>query len=261
MLRSAVVAALALSQALSPQAFAEDLSAEQIAAKTFEQEFMALSTGVAQVKMTLANKRGSTRERRLLSKSAKVEGERRTLIRFLAPADVQGTSFLLIEHKGSDDDQYLYLPALKRTRRIAGSQKSGSFMGSDFSYSDMESKDVSESTWKRGADEKIGPADCYRLDAAPKKPEDEDYARTELWVHKDTWLPLRIRFYDKRDDKLAKTLFVEEFKKIDGRFIVTRARMKDEKKGSSTLIEMESIDLGAEVPAAELTAEALSAGG
>jgi len=260
MLRHPLPALAAFVGLLPLPALADDLTAEAIAEKAFEQEFMALSTGVAQVNMTLVNKRGKKRERRISSKTAKVDGLRHTLIRFLSPADVQGTSFLLIEQKDADDDQYLYLPALKRTRRIAGSQKSGSFMGSDFSYADMESRDVADSTWKRHADEKIGPADCYHVEATPKKPDDEDYARTEHWIHKQTSLPLRIRFFGKKGGKLAKTLFVEEFKKIDGRWLVTKARMKNEKKGSSTLIVMESIDLKADVPASELTVEALSGG-
>ena len=260
-MRRATSAALTVCLlALPTAAGAEGPSAEEIAKKAFEQEFMALSTGVAQVKMTLVNKRGKKRERRIHSKSLKVEGLRRTVVRFLAPPDVQGTSFLLIERKGESDDQYLYLPALKRTRRIAGSQKSGSFMGSDFSYADMESKDVTESTWKKLPDEKIGAADCYHVEAVPKKPEDEDYAKTEHWIHKKTWLPLRVRFYDKKGGKLKKTLFVEEFKKVQGRWLVTRARMKNEKKGSSTLIEMETIDLKAVVPETELTVEALPGG-
>lgn len=239
---------------------AGELTAIQIAEKAYAQEFMGMSTGVSQVRMTLINKRGETRVRRIQSKSADVDGARRSFVRFLSPPDVQGTSFLLIEKPGDNDDQYLYLPALKRVRRIAGSQRSSSFMGSDFSYADMESRDVADSDWKRHPDEKVGPLDCYKLEATPKKPDDEQYRRSEIWIHKETWLPVKMKLYDKKSGDLKKTLFVEEFKKIDGRWIVTKAKMADDKKKTATRIDIEEIKLDVELPADAFTVEALSKG-
>ena len=261
MLKITFPAALGLAiVAAAPSALADDLTATQIAKKAYAQEFMGMSTGVSQVRMTLINKRGETRVRRIQAKSADVEGARRSFVRFLSPPDVQGTSFLLIEKLNENDDQYLYLPALKRVRRIAGSQRKSSFMGSDFSYADMESRDVAESDWKRHPDEKVGPLDCYKLEATPKKADDEQYKRSEIWVHKETWLPVKMKMYDKKSGALKKTLFVEEFKKIDGRWIVTKAKMANSKKKTATRIEIEEIKLNVELPPETFTVEALSKG-
>ncbi len=239
---------------------ADDLTALQIAEKAYAQEFMGMSTGVSQVRMTLINKRGDTRVRRVQAKSATIDGNRHSLVRFLSPPDVQGTSFLLVEQTGGADQQYLYLPALKRVRRISGSQRSSSFMGSDFSYADMESRDVSESEWTRHPDEKVGPLDCYKLEATPKKPDDEQYKRSEIWIHKETWLPVKMKLYDRKTGALRKTLFVEEFKKIDDRWLVTKAKMANAKKKTATRIVIEEIQLNVEVPATAFTVEALSKG-
>jgi hypothetical protein len=259
-LSEALAAALAVALILPAVASADELGAEAIANKVYAEDFMAFSTGIAQVRMTLTNKRGQNRVRRILSKSRSEDGLRHTIVRFLSPPDIQGTAFLLVEQKDRADDQWLYLPALKRTRRIAGTQKSGSFMGSDFTYADMESRDVGKHLWKKLADEKVGSADCYHLESTPRDPKDEAYARSEIWVHKETWLPLKVKFFDKRGAALLKTLFIEEFKKIEGRFLVTKAVMRNTKKGSSTRLEVESIDLKTEVPASALTVEALPKG-
>lgn len=253
-----LVAAFAVAQ--SPAALADELTAVQIADKAYAQEFMGMSTGVSQVRMSLINKRGETRVRRFQAKSADVAGARHSLVRFLSPPDVQGTSFLLIEKRDANDDQYLYLPALKRVRRIAGSQRGSSFMGSDFSYADMESRDVTQSDWKRHPDEKVGPLDCYKLEATPNKPDDDDYKRSEIWVHKETWLPVKMKMYDRKTGALRKTLFVEEFKKIDGRWIVTKAKMANAKKKTATRIEVEEIKLEVVIPPETFTVEALSKG-
>jgi len=248
---------LALVAAAPPS---DGLGAEEIARKAFAQEFMGMSAGVSQLRMTLINKRGETRVRRILAKSIEVDGRRRSMVRFLSPPDVQGTSFLLIEHGDRDDDQYLYLPALKRVRRIAGSQRGSSFMGSDFSYADMETRDVGRSTWIRRPDEKVGPLDCYRIDASPKDSSGEAYMRSEIWVHKDTWLPVKMKLYDKKVGALKKTLFVEEFKRIDDRWIVTKAKMTSAKKKTATRIEVEEIQLDVQAPLDAFTVEALSKG-
>ena len=238
----------------------KEWTATQIAEMAYAQEFMGMSTGVSQVRMTLINKKGETRVRRIQAKSADIGGKRHSLVRFLSPPDVQGTSFLLIERGDDSDDQYLYLPALKRVRRIAGSQRNASFMGSDFSYADMESRDVTDSAWTRHPDEKVGPLDCYKLQAIPKEAEGQEYRRSEIWVHKETWLPVKMKLYDKKTGTLQKTLFVEEFKKIEGRWIVTKAKMANEAKKTATRIEIEEIKLDVELPVDVFSVEALSKG-
>ena len=137
----------------------------------------------------------------------------KTRIEFIEPADVRGTTLLLLEQAGEEDDlQYLYLPAFKKTRRIAGSQKNGSFMGSDFTYADMESRDAQEGTKTREANTTVGGQDSFRISVLSSDPE-SDYSKVELWIHTQLFLPLKTEFYDRK----GKLLKVMQAKKIEKR--------------------------------------------
>ena len=99
--------------------------------------------------MTLINAKGQTRIRTIRSKSLELDGGDKSLMEFLSPADVKGTKFLNYEHAQKDDDQWLYLPALKRVKRISSKNKSGAFMGSEFSYEDVSSFNIDKYDYKQ----------------------------------------------------------------------------------------------------------------
>ena len=118
-------------------------------------------------------------------------------MRFRSPQEVAGTAFLMLERDKGESEQHIYLPGLKRTRRIVGREREGSFMGSDFSYADFERRDTRESTQKRLPDEDLSGVKTYVLESTPKKAPSSTYSKIETWVRQDNFLPLRIRFYDK----------------------------------------------------------------
>jgi outer membrane lipoprotein-sorting protein len=244
------IAALAL---LASPAHAEGLTAQQIVEKMTDRNQMGFDSGTAQVRMVLQSKSGDIRERKILSRSADVDGKSRNMIRFLAPADVQGSAFLLLEQDG-DDDMYLYLPALKRTRRIAGSSKKGSFFGSDFTYADMESRDVKEADYEKLTDETVKGQDCYRVVARPRN--NDQYARIELWVRKSDFLPQQMKFYDTKD-KFKKAFTLHEAREIEGQMVATKSQMWTKKNGHSTFVYVERLDTRTPVNPAELTPENL----
>ncbi|MBZ0273918.1 outer membrane lipoprotein-sorting protein [bacterium] len=198
---------------------------------SFNQENMLL-----QLDMTLTNAKGQTRERKLRSRVKMEDKLGRTVISFEAPADVAGTKFLVVENKGRDDDQLLYLPALKRVRRIASSQKSSSFMGTDFSYYDLSPHDSEEGTHERLPDETVDGAAHYVVETAPKASTGSEYSKIKYWVRQDNKVVTKAEFSDK-DGKLLKTMTVaglEEYK--PGLWIARRFEMKNVQKGTSTTV-------------------------
>jgi outer membrane lipoprotein-sorting protein len=198
--------------------------------------------------MQLIGKQGKvlTREIRVWSKRTE-EGEM-MLIKFVAPADVKGTAFLTIK-KGGKEEMKLYLPALKRVRRIAGSQKKGSFMGSDFSYDDISNLsglDIEDYTHELLRTEKEGGVEVYVVASTPKPGVDSSYSKQVAWVPADTFVPRRIEFYKK--DKLYKVLTNREVKPFaDGKYLIpTLLEMENVTSGHKTVLEQK--DLQIDVP-------------
>ena len=145
---------------------------------------------------------------------------------FKKPASVKNTRFLQVENKDRDDDKWIYLPALKRVRRISSSQGSDSFMGSDFSYDDMSSREVDEDTHELLKEEKLGKYECFVVKSTPKKADDSQYKYRISWISKEHFLPIKIEMYDKKDGKLQKLMTAEQnIKKIDNIWTIFKTTM------------------------------------
>lgn len=235
------VAALAMLLVPFTAAAGDDgLTAQKIIDVLLEKDNSGFSKGQADIKLIIQNKRGQKRLRTISSKSIEVDGARWTLATFVEPADVAGTKLLSKENKTGADTQYLYLPALKEKRRIAGSAKNESFMGTDFTYNDMEQSAIEESSYTRLADEKHSGIECFRIDAVPND-KDSEYSKLELWIDKQDYMPLKIYFYDRKGEHL-KTMIAQVVEPIGGEMTVTKLLMKNVKKGSRTTMVMEKLD-------------------
>ena len=140
---------------LAGRAQAEELTAEQIVDRSLEKNAFGFDEAIARVSLKLISKSGSERVREIEIRSIVRDDLNRTLVRFHAPADVAGTGFLVLENADRDDDQYLYLPALGKVKRITGSQRNQRFMGTDLTYADLESRNLRKSTSKRLADAQV----------------------------------------------------------------------------------------------------------
>jgi len=166
----------------------------------------------ADMRMLLRNKQGeeSVRIIRILTLEVNGDGDK-SLTVFDEPADVQGTTMLTFSHKVDDDDQWMYLPALKRVKRIASDNKSGSFMGSEFSYEDFASQEVEKYTYKYLRDE-VCPDEAYKGQpcfVVERYPVNKysGYKRQITWIDKAEYRPLKIEFYDRKDSLLKKLMF------------------------------------------------------
>lgn len=189
-------------------------------------------------KMVLITPTGQERSRQLAVWNKNSKGSEKMLLKFVSPANIEGTSFLMI-----GDDMWLYLPALGKTKRIAGSARQGSFMGSDLSYEDMEalgSKGFSiDYDAKLSGVKKHGNRDVYLLELASKN-KDVSYSKLKIWVDREMLLPLQIMYYNKEGEKV-KCLKTFDHRVIDGRWTAMRLEMENILKESKTILEVKNI--------------------
>jgi hypothetical protein len=165
--------------------------------------------------MILENSRGQQRVRTIEGWSKEItDDEEYRFSRFLEPSDVRDTTLLSYDYTLKDDDTWLYLPALKKVKRILSSNKKDYFMGSDFTYEDMENIDLVNWDYTLKGQEKAGGVDCYVVEAVPNndtKREESGYSKTVAWVGKDDFLMRKVEYYDKKG-RLSKRLTLEDIR-------------------------------------------------
>ncbi len=201
----------------------------------------------SKIRMLLIDKRGNKRFRNLITVVKKYGDLSKSYMRFTSPADIDGTSFLTWENKDRDDDQFLYLPALQRVRRIVSSQKSNRFVNTDYTYEDLQSREVAQDTHMILREEKIDTYDCWVLESIPKRLDDSQYGKRITWVIKEIYLPIKIEFYDKRN-RLFKIFTGKKIQKIDGIWTILDAEMNDLKKEHRTLMKTDEVQYNRNVP-------------
>ncbi len=181
------------------------------------------------MKMTLIDKRGHQRQRTMLNYSRKRGDDDLKLLFFQTPADVRNTGFLTFDYDGErDDDQWLYLPALKKTKRIASSDKSGSFMGSDFSYSDMTSRNIEDYNYKLVKEQEVGGHKVWVMESVPKTKKIVDetgYKKSWMFVRQDNFVVVRALHITSEGNK-KKYMDVKKLEQIDGIWVATEIEMK-----------------------------------
>ena len=171
----------------------------------------------ATMQMILRNRQGEESKREIRSKVLEVKSDGdKSLIIFDQPKDVAGTALLTYTHKSGDDDRWLYLPALKRVKRIASSNKSGPFMGSEFAFEDLGSQEVDKYRYKFIRDDKLDSQDVFVSERYPVD-KDSGYTRMVIWMDKTEYRPFKIEFYD-RKQSLLKTLTFAGYEKYLGKF-------------------------------------------
>lgn len=188
----------------------------------------------AEMSMILRNPQGaeSVRMMRLQSLEVTNDGDKGLTI-FDEPRDVKGTAFLNFSHALEPDDQWMYLPALKRVKRIASKNKSGPFMGSEFAFEDMSSFEIAKYKFKYLRDETFNGQQAYVLEQVPLD-ENSGYTRQVVWVDKAHYRSLKVEFYD-RKNSLLKTLLMHDYKLyLDKYWRPMRLEMFNEQNRKST---------------------------
>ena len=192
------------------------------------------------MKMTLINKRGRKRVREVENFSKDYGKDKKSVMVFKKPADIRGTAFLSWEYDdpAREDDKWLYMPAMKKVRRISGASKNEYFMGTDFTYDDMGDRNVDEDTYTLLGRESLKGHDCWKIESIPVDPEDM-YTRKLLWVSKAANMVVQAEYYDK--DGLLKVYKALDFKKQDDFWTLFRSEMDNISLKHKTIMEMASV--------------------
>lgn len=174
---------------------------------------------VADLKMVLISSRSNTAERKLrvqILESTKGDVGEKNLTVFNSPRDVRGAALLTYSYKTRDDDQWLYLPALRRVKTIASDNKSGPFMGSEFSFEDMRGHGVDKYTYKYLRDDPCGELSCFVIERYPTD-ENSGYSRQVVWIDQQEYRIWKVDYYDLKES-LLKTLTMSNFKQYQDKF-------------------------------------------
>lgn len=203
-------------------------------AKEAERRDEGFGDSKSKMVMILRNKRGQESKRELEIRTLEVKGDGdKSITVFHTPRDVRGTALLTYSHGVDPDDQWLYLPALRRVKRIASNNQSGPFMGSEFAYEDLSSQELDKYTYKYLEDARIDGVDCFLLEQYPVR-KDSGYTRLQTWMDKDEYRVRKIDFYD-RKGALLKTLTPSDYKQYLGKhWRANKMNMVNHQTGKST---------------------------
>ena len=219
-------------------------------ARSLEEGFGSFS---ARQVMVLRNKQGQESRRQLRVRVLEVPGEGdKSLFVFDEPADVEGTALLIHANKEDSDDQWLYLPALKRVKRISSSNRSGSFMGSEFTYEDLTPQAVEKFTYRYLRDEPCGQSSCTVTERFPVDRK-SGYSRQVVWRDKDELRVRKVEYYD-RKEALLKTLTLDDYQRYLERYWrAGEMTMENHLTGKSTVLTWTDYRFGADLDKRDFT--------
>jgi hypothetical protein len=203
-----------------------------------------------QLLLKLVSKSGAVKERRVVRWTLSGPDDLdKILIRFLAPRDVENTGLLTWEARDGNDDQWLYLPATKKPKRIAASGKKNRFMGTDFTYEDLRPENTAVHTYTLTGSEMVDGQDTWVIEAVPaneREASDTAYGKRRLWIRKDTFTMVKREYYDKRG-QLEKVETIGKYVNVGGTaWRPGEFAMQDVQNGTKTFMSVErrAIDRG-----------------
>ena len=190
----------------------------------------------AELTMVLRNRHGDTSEREIRSRTLEVQDDGdKSLVIFDRPRDVAGTAFLSFTHPLDSDDQWLYLPALRRVKRISSNNKSGPFMGSEFAYEDISSQEVEKYAYRFIGEETVDGRSTFVVERYPQY-EHSGYTKQIVWIDQEHYRIEKAEFYDRKDE-LLKTLTYHGYRQYLGKFWrADEMRMVNHQTGKSTVL-------------------------
>ncbi|MGB0899264.1 MAG: outer membrane lipoprotein-sorting protein [Psychrobium sp.] len=193
------------------------------------------------MRMILRNKKGQENIRDIRSKNLEVIGDGdKSITIFDQPRDVKGTAFLSFSHALTPDEQWLYLPSLKRVKRISSRNKSGPFMGSEFAFEDLSSFELEKFTYKYLRDESCELGNCFVVEQYPVD-KNSGYTRRVVWIDSEHYRVSKIDFYD-RKDSLLKTLQFKQYQIFVNKFWRSLEQvMTNHQTGKSTVLALSNI--------------------
>lgn len=228
----------------------------QVAKKIVEYD-TGWTDSIAQMQMVIHGNSGDKAVRELTIKSLEVDNDGdKSLVVFHKPRDIAGSKFLSHTHALSPDNQWIFLPTIKRVKRVSSANKSGPFMGSQFAYEDLSSFEIDKYNYRYVGEGRIGAHEILKLENTPRY-EHSGYTKLITWVDINRYIPLRIDFYD-RKGALLKTLVYNQYKKYDSKYWrANKLVMKNKQTGMKTVIRLKDLQLNTGLSDSEFSRNAL----
>jgi hypothetical protein len=182
-------------------------------------------------------------------------GQSKAVLRFVAPPEVKGVALLVVNHPDRASDQWMWTPAIERDRRIALQDRSTRFFGTDFSFEDLEERDVDQFDYVLLGDEMIDGVACWKIESTPKRTKSSQYTRSLVWIRKDIYTLARIESYVK--DKAVRRLTYADVENIQGIWTAKRLEMADLTRGSRTRLTLDKLQYNVPLEDNDFTLQAI----
>lgn len=182
-------------------------------------------------------------------------GNSKVVLRFIAPAEVKGVALLIVNHPDRASDQWMWTPALQRDRRIAFQDRSTRFFGTDFSFEDLEERDVSQYDYRILGEESVNGAACWKIESKPKKSKSSQYTQSIIWVQKERMVFARIESY--QGDKLIRRIGYSDYQKVQDIWTPMNLEVEDVARKSRTVLRTEKLQYNVPLKEEMFTLQAL----
>ena len=245
---------LALLALTAGAIFAQD--ARQIVEESQKRQRSQSQSYEGVLDVTQAN--GKTTSKRWRFERLGTFGDSKALLRFIAPAEVKGVALLISNHPDRSSDQWMWTPELARDRRIALQDRSTRFFGTDFSFEDLEERDVNQNDFKLLGEETIDGQPCWKIESKPRQTKSSQYTRVVTWMRKDVYLPVKLEMYGKTD--IVRRLVYRKIEKVQNIWTPLEMEMTDSKRNSKTILKTEKLQYNAPLKEDHFTLEALRRG-
>ncbi len=199
--------------------------------------------------------RGKISEKRWVYDRLGSHGNSKAVLRFTAPAEVKGVALLIVNHPDRASDQWMWTPAIERDRRIAMQDRRTRFFGTDFSFEDLEERDVDQYDYKMMGEEALEGVACWKIESKPKEGKNSQYERSVLWIRKDNYVFAQIENWAK--DRVARRARYSDIANVQGIWTARTIEMADLRAGSRTILRLEKLEYNVPMREEGFTVQAL----
>jgi outer membrane lipoprotein-sorting protein len=199
--------------------------------------------------------KGKVSDKRWSFERLGAHGSSKSVLRFIAPADVKGVALLVVNHPERASDQWMWTPALERDRRIALQDRSTRFFGTDFSFEDLEERDVNQYAYASLGEEPVDGAACWKIESTPKESKSSQYTRSIVWIRRDNYTFARIENYVK--DQVVRRLTYSDLQNVQGIWTARQLEMADVRRGSRTRLTLEKLEYNVPFKDEDFTLQAI----
>jgi hypothetical protein len=199
--------------------------------------------------------KGKTAEKRWTQDRIGAHGKSKVVIRFTAPAEVKGVALLIVNHPDRSSDQWMWTPAIERDRRIALQDRSTRFFGTDFSFEDLEERDVDQDDYTLLGSEAVDGVDCWKIQSVPKPSKASQYTKAIMWIRKDNYAYAKAESYAK--EQIVRRLTYGQISNVQGIWTARELTMTDLKRGSVTRLTLDKVEYNLPLKEDDFTLQAI----